>query len=95
MNLEEHLLEQGTELFSKRSSLLSFWQEVAENFYPERADFTMVRNIGQDFASNLMTSYPILARRDLGNAISAILRPSGKKWLHIRTTENWDRLGVG
>jgi len=94
MNLEEHLLEQGTELFGKRSSLLSFWQEVAENFYPERADFTMVRNIGQDFASNLMTSYPILARRDLGNAISAILRPSGKKWLHIRTTENWDRMGV-
>jgi Bacteriophage head to tail connecting protein len=94
MNLEEHLLEQGTELFGKRSSLLSFWQEVAENFYPERADFTMVRNIGQDFASNLMTSYPILARRDLGNAISAILRPSGKKWLHVRTTENWDKLGV-
>lgn len=94
MNLEEHLLEQGTELFGKRSSLLSFWQEVAENFYPERADFTMVRNIGQDFASNLMTSYPVLARRDLGNAISAILRPSGKKWLHIRTTENWDKLGV-
>jgi hypothetical protein len=94
MNLEEHLLEQGTELFGKRSSLLSFWQEVAENFYPERADFTMVRNIGQDFASNLMTSYPILARRDLGNAISAILRPSGKKWLHIRTSENWDKMGV-
>jgi hypothetical protein len=94
MNLEEHLLEQGTELFGKRSSLLSFWQEVAENFYPERADFTMVRNIGQDFAANLMTSYPILARRDLGNAISAILRPTGKKWLHIRTTENWDKLGV-
>jgi hypothetical protein len=54
----------------------------------------MVRNIGQDFATNLMTSYPVLARRDLGNAISAILRPSGKKWLHIRTTDNWDKLGI-
>lgn len=94
MNLEEHLLEQGGQLFSKRSSLLSFWQEVSDNFYPERADFTITRNIGQDFAANLMTSYPIMARRDLGNAISAILRPSGKKWLHIRTTENWDSLGV-
>lgn len=94
MNLEQHLLEQGTQLFSKRSSLLSLWQEIADNFYPERADFTMSRNIGQDFAANLMTSYPVLARRDLGNAISAILRPSGKKWLHVRTTENWDKLGV-
>lgn len=94
MNLEEYLLEQGGQLFSKRSALLSLWQEIADNFYPERADFTLSRNIGQDFAANLMTSYPVLARRDLGNAINAILRPSGKKWLHIRTTDNWEKLGV-
>lgn len=94
MTLEEYLLEQGTQLFSKRSSLLSLWQEIADNFYPERADFTTTRNLGQDFAANLMTSYPVMARRDLGNAINAILRPSGKKWLHVRTAENWDKLGV-
>lgn len=94
MNLEEYLLEQGNQLFGKRSALVSLWQEIADNFYPERADFTLSRNIGQDFAANLMTSYPVLARRDLGNAINAILRPSGKKWAHIRTSENWDTLGV-
>jgi len=94
MKLEEFLIEQGTQLFDKRSALLTFWQEVAENFYPERADFTITRNVGTDFASNLMTSYPLLARRDLGNAISAILRPTGKKWMHIRTRENWEGLGV-
>ena len=94
MDLQTYLLEQGNQLFGKRSALLTLWQELADNFYPERADFTLSRNIGTDFAANLMTSYPVMARRDLGNAISAILRPSGKKWVHIRTTENWDELGT-
>lgn len=94
MDLQTYLLEQGGQLFDKRGALLSLWQELADNFYPERADFTVSRNVGSTFAGNLLTSYPILARRDLGNAISAILRPSGKKWLHIRTVEGWDNLGV-
>lgn len=94
MDIVQHLLEQGGQLFSKRSAILTLWQEIAENFYPERADFTASRSLGQDFAAHLMTSYPVMARRDLGNAINAILRPTGKKWMHIRTTENWDTLGV-
>lgn len=94
MDLQTFLLEQGNALFNKRSGLTNLWQELADNFYPERADFTVSRNVGTDFASNLMTSYPVLARRDLGNAISAILRPTGKNWKHIRTTEGWDEIGV-
>src|SRR5690606_31214011 len=57
------------------------WQEMAENFYPERADFTVSRTIGTDFASNLTTSYPLLARRELGNIFSTMLRPLGSKWM--------------
>jgi len=91
---EEFLLKQGEQLFSKRSALLSLWQTIADNFYPERADFTTVRNLGDEFASNLMTSYPIMARRDLGNAFGSMLRPSSKNWKHIRTKENWDKLGT-
>jgi hypothetical protein len=87
----EQLLKQSEQLFSKRSSLLSLWQTIADNFYPERADFTTVRNMGEEFASNLYTSYPILARRDLGNAIGSMLRPSSKKWFHVRTS-NYDKL---
>jgi hypothetical protein len=83
--LVETLRGHGDQLFGKRGSLLSLWQEVAENFYPERADFTTVRNLGDEMASNLMTSYPIIARRDLGNAFSAMLRPSAKDWFRIST----------
>lgn len=71
------------ELFKKRSSLMLLWQEIAENFYPERADFTITRTIGTDFAGNLTTSYPLLARRDLGDQIGAMLRPTTKLWHHM------------
>lgn len=94
MDALEFHLEQGKKLFDSRGSLLSFWQEVADNFYPERADFTTVRNLGTDFADNLTTSYPILARRDLGNALGSMLRPTSKEWFRIRTTENWEQLGA-
>ncbi len=81
----ETLLEQGDQLFSKRWSLLSLWQEIADNFYPERADFTTARNIGEEMCQNLMSSYPVLARRDLGNSFGAMLRPSAKDWFKMRT----------
>ena len=89
----DELIEQGDHLFDKRSGLLSLWQTIADNFYPERADFTTARNIGEEFASNLMTSYPIIARRDLGNAIGSMLRPTSKAWFHVRT-HNYDQLGT-
>ena len=50
----------GEETFTKKEPLNTFHQEIAENFYPERADFTLKRQLGYDFASSLTTSYPIL-----------------------------------
>ena len=79
MNSKE-LHEQADELFSKRSSLMLLWQESSENFYPERADFTVRRTIGTEFASNLMTSYPLMCRRELGDQIGSMLRPTSKEW---------------
>lgn len=93
-DIKKIIKDQGGALFEKRGSLLSLWQEIADNFYPERADFTITRNLGDEFCRHLMTSYPVLARRDLGNSISSILRPTNKTWMHIRTVENWDRLGI-
>ena len=73
----------GNDLFSKRGRLMSLWQEQAENFYPERADFVLQRTIGLDFAANLTTSFPLLCRRDLGDQLSVMLRPTNKPWMHI------------
>jgi hypothetical protein len=74
------LIQLGQQLFEKRGTLLSLWQEIADNFYPERADFTVSRSLGTDFASNLMSSYPVLCRRDLGDSFSSMLRTNAKEW---------------
>lgn len=76
------LMAAGDHLFSKRAPLLSLWQEIGDHFYPERAQFTTDLSLGQDFASNLMTSYPLMARRDLGNSFSGMLRRG--EWFHMR-----------
>lgn len=78
------LLKHGDKLFSDATPMLSLWQEIAENFYVERAFFTASPILGRDMAAHLSTSYPIIARRDLGNAFSAMLRPRGKSWFSMR-----------
>lgn len=89
------LRDYGDRLFGARGGLHSLWQEIAENFYPERADFTGTRTPGADFAGNLVTSYPLLCRRDLGNAFSAMLRPRDREWFSIATGDDrkLDNLG--
>lgn len=70
-------------LHAKKSPLNSLWQEVGDNFYPERADFTLQRALGTDFAANLMSSYPVLCRRDLGNLLGTMLRRKEAPWFHL------------
>jgi len=78
------LHELAAGLFSKRSSLMLLWQEQAENFYPQRADFTITRTIGTDFAGNLMSSYPLLCQRDLQDQLGVMLRPTSKEWFEMK-----------
>ena len=73
MNAKQ-LYELGENQFGKRISLMQLWQEIAENFYPERADFTLTRSLGTDFGAGMMTSYPFLCRRDLGDQLGTMLR---------------------
>lgn len=80
-----HVKMLGDNLFSKRMSLLSLWQELAENFYPARADFTRTLSLGTDRNGSLMTSAPVIARRNLANAFSTMLRPTAKPWFNIRS----------
>lgn len=74
------LITESERLLEKRKSLLSLYQEMAENFYPERADFTGRRSEGEEFAAGLTTSFPVKVARDLTNIFTTMLRPRGKPW---------------
>lgn len=76
------LIKHGDNLFSKRTPLLSRWQELSDNFYPEIDGFTSSKCIDDDFAAHLVSSQPVVIRRDLGNSISAILRRG--EWFNFR-----------
>jgi len=84
----KRLIEQGNKLFTQRSGLVSTWGDIAAHFYPERNDFTTIRRGSSMFDDmSLMTSVPALIRRDLGNTLSAMLRPRGQEWFRIRTSD--------
>lgn len=89
------LIAQGESLFTKRASLMSLWQEAADHFYVERADFTVVRTIGTDFAANLNSSYPLIVRRELGDSLSSISRRKDTEWMamSIKRADRLDNSG--
>jgi len=88
----KRLKEQADKLFSDRSTYISLLQEIAENFYPHRADFTFQRSFGEEYADNLMTSYPVMVCRDLGNQFGAMLRPRQKEWFHLGLSDPDEKL---
>jgi hypothetical protein len=79
------LVKIGDGLFKKKDQWDSLCQEIAENFHPLRADFTQSFTLGDDFATGLMDSFPVLARETLGNAPSAMLRQG--EWFEVKTSE--------
>jgi hypothetical protein len=78
MSYIKDLIAAGDRLHSKRENLLDFWQDVAEQFAPDLADFTRTQTLGTDYAADLVTSYPILVARELTDQIGSMLRPSVK-----------------
>jgi hypothetical protein len=82
------LLSIGDAMFSRKRVVDSLWQELALNFYPDRADFTTSRNEGDEYSDHLYASYPVLARRELGNLLSANLRPQSQKWFSLHVGED-------
>lgn len=77
---QTQIIDLAHNTFAARAPLVSLWQEIAENFYPERADFIVSRSFGAEFANHLLDSYPVTVRRDLGDAITSMLRPKAKEW---------------
>ena len=84
----KQLRETIDKLFGNRGTLVTLWQELAENFYPERADFTVTRTMGTNYADNLTSSFPVRCRRDLGDQFSTMLRPTSKAWFHMKPTDD-------
>lgn len=91
----KELIERGDSLFSKKQVLNSLHQEIADHFYPERADFTIQRYLGNEFAANLTTSYPVLVRRELHNLIGGMLRSDEMDWFEntIMREDKLDKAG--
>lgn len=76
----KRVCELADQLFKEQGPMLDLWQTLADNFYPERSDFR-VEQIGRELADVTVDSFPILARRDLGNAFNAMLRDG--RWFEI------------
>lgn len=77
------ILRDSAERLFNRSGLLSLWQDCAEHFYVERADFTTRRSLGAHLADHLTTSQPLLARRTLGDSIATMLRSREVEWVRM------------
>jgi hypothetical protein len=79
----------------KRSALLPFWQEMAEQFHPLRAQFTRQFYLSEQFMDTQLTSYPLIVARELKNTFSAMLRPRDQDWFEmtIDREERLDRRG--
>ncbi len=87
----KQLLVIAHKAFENRSSVLSLWQDIADNFYPARADFLHTRSLGEEFADHLLDSYPVIAHRDLSDAIGTMLR--GQEWFEVIVDGEVDHAG--
>lgn len=85
------LREFSGERFEKQVPVLSLWQELAEHFYPERNDFLRTHFIGEELTDSLANSQPLLIRRELGNALGAMLRDG--EWFEIGIEGEADHAG--
>ncbi len=79
----KHHLKTASKLFSDKAILDTRNQEIAENFYIERADFTNKRDIGDIYADHLFTSYPLVASRELSDMVGSMLRPKSSEWYYM------------
>lgn len=85
----QDLVDLGNKLFTKKEPLNSLMQEIALQFFPVRATFMGGQDyLGRDVADHLHDSYPTLVRRELGNALSATLRPRSQNWFRATTQDD-------
>lgn len=83
MNADE-LIRLSERLFSKKLSLDSLRQRLADEFFPERANFLVERVDGNEYQRNSYESVPAYNRRTLADAIGALTRPKQQTWMKVR-----------
>jgi len=88
---KDRLIKHCDELFRKKQGVNSLWQAIADNFYPERADFTEINNVGREFGDHLVDSFPVRARRDLANLAGSMLR--SENWFELVAEAELDHAG--
>jgi hypothetical protein len=83
----KELIDLGNRLFDGKQQIDSLCQEIAEQIYPYRADFTTTITPGWDYCAHLDDSFPVLLHRELSDSLSAMLRPRGKAWFRSTTLD--------
>jgi hypothetical protein len=77
------VLKLGDKMFAGKRNVDSLWQEIALQFYPKRATFTEKRDDGDEYSDHLFSSYPSMARRELGNMLDEFLFPEKFFSIHV------------
>lgn len=76
----EKALKLAQAAFKNKALYDLLWQKQAEIFYPERADFTRTYSAGDERYDGIVSTEPMLMRRDLAQNLGAMLRPRGRDW---------------
>ena len=80
--------KRGDVRFKKQQQHNLLWQAQAEIFYPERADFTVRHSDGDERYDGIFAIEPQIFRRDMANAVGALMRPRGKPWFRLVAKPN-------
>ena len=91
------LVKLGDGMFhdARRTMFMRKWQELAEEFYPERANFFGRYAFTTTHVDYITDNTPWRNRRDLANALSILLRPDGQKWFIARPKDEWRKTERG
>jgi hypothetical protein len=82
------VMSQAIKARDGRSQWMSTWQELAEIFLPNRADFTAEHTEGSERTDGLWDNGPQLSARGLTSAIATMLRPPGKQWFKAKAKKS-------
>lgn len=84
----QELLDLGNHQFTLKDGLHGLCQEIAEIFYPARANFTTSLTWSEAFGERNDDSFPQAIHRDLANSFSSMLRPKDRAWFKCTTLDD-------